>query len=143
MKDILGVLDMKWCRRGLIFVLLLGLLCSCNSMDRKTKGTEYSFAVVSAKDIPEELLRQINDQKQNPFQMSFLDENYLYVAVGYGEQNTGGYSIQVDSITDDGEKLQFVSHLIGPKEEENVRKKVSFPFIVIKMEKMDRDIIYQ
>ena len=112
-------------------------------MDRKTKGTEYSFAVVSAKDIPEELLRQINDQKQNPFQMSFLDENYLYVAVGYGEQNTGGYSIQVDSITDDGEKLQFVSHLIGPKEEENVRKKVSFPYIVIKMEKMDRDIIYQ
>jgi hypothetical protein len=123
--------------------MLLGLLCSCNSIHRETKGKEYSFAVVSTKDIPEEFLRQINDQKHNPFQMSFLDENYLYVAVGYGEQNTGGYSIQVDSISEDGEKIRFVSHLIGPKEEENVRKKASYPYIVIKMEKMDRDIIYQ
>ena len=78
----------------------------------------------------------------NPFQLSFLDEQYLYIVVGYGEQESGGFSIEVEGLKEDGNKIYIETNLIGPSADKIVKKKATTPYIVIKTEAIDKEIIY-
>ena len=66
---------------------------------RWKKVKDLEFAVVGEPEIPQEL-KQIIAQKQTaPFKLTYSDEQNLYIAVGYGVQPTGGYSISVNELT--------------------------------------------
>ena len=81
-------------------------------------------------------------QKENGFQISYMDEKYLYLAVGYGRQETKGYKILVKRLQEEGDKLYFETELKGPNEEKIVTKRASYPYIVIKTEAIQKDIVY-
>ena len=47
-------------------------------------------------DYPEKVKELIGENKAKEFQMTYQDAGYLYLMKGYGEQKTGGYSIQIE-----------------------------------------------
>ena len=40
----------------------------------------------------------VKEKRQNAFKLTYADAGYLYICTGYGKQDSGGYSITVDSL---------------------------------------------
>ena len=53
----------------------------------------------------QDFLKELEEKKINPFQMTYMDGEYLYIALGYGEQPTGGFSITIHGLYETGDKL--------------------------------------
>lgn len=133
-------------KKGII-VLTIGLtsllLVSCSSNKSKPdklKGLE--FTVVEDADVPEKLMDAINEKKSQPFKTTYSDEEYLYIAVGYGEKPTGGYSISVDEFYLTDNAIYVDTNLIGPSQEEFVSNAVTYPYVVLKTEFTDKRVLF-
>lgn len=133
----------KFIRAGFLSLLFLFVLTlsGCETVkEGGEKGKEQAYTVVPVRDCPEDFLKEIEKKKINAFQMSYEDGEYLYIAVGYGEQSTGGYSIKVQGLYEKGENLCMETSLVGPEEDDVVREKASYPYIIIKTERTEKDI---
>lgn len=65
-------------------------------------------------DIPEELQNDIEEKKAADFKMTYKDSEFLYIVRGYGEQETGGYSICIRDLYLTSNAIIFDTELIGP-----------------------------
>ena len=76
--------------------------------------------------------------------MTYSDGNYKYIVVGYGRQETGGYSIQVQEVYDTQNTICVSTALLGPakRESEQVRTQPSYPYIVIKIQNLDKTVVF-
>lgn len=127
----------------LLVALLSFLLVACNnkqSKPDKVKGLE--FTVVEDADVPDKLMEAIKEKKSQPFKLTFSDEEYLYIAVGYGEKPTGGYSIAVDEFYLTENAVYIDTNLIGPAEDEFVSNAVTYPYVVVKTEFTDKRVLF-
>ncbi len=106
------------------------------------KGKELDFTVCKEENIPKELKEIIYKKKEEPFQISFSNQAYMYYVVGYGTQPTSGYSILVQNIELKNEKIYVDTLLLGPGKNEKIEQKESFPYVVIKLEKREEDTVF-
>ena len=128
---------------GIFFVMLIFLAgCSVEKTDRE-KVRDLDFTIVEEDAIPEELQALIEENKQAEFKMTFDSEDAKYIIVGYGRQQTGGYSISVEELYLTGNAIYISTSLIGPSKGENVSEVESFPYIVIKMEYLEKNVVFQ
>ncbi len=131
-----------------LFFLCLPFLGGCVKKERAKEEKiniqkEIDFTICREENIPAELRDIINKKKENPFQISFCNEAYTYYVVGYGTQPTSGYSIVVRKIEQKNEKICVDTVLLGPrKNDDKIKKKESYPYIVIKLEKREEDAIF-
>lgn len=72
--------------------------------------------------------------------MTYDDGAYCYLAVGYGEQETNGFSIRVLGLYEKGEGICFETSLVGPEDDQVVSQKKSTPYLVVKTERTDRKV---
>lgn len=132
----------------LLGCLLAGiLLVGCSKMKgdagASDKVKDLEFTVVERAAIPEELAKLIAEKEKTPFKLTYNDGQSLYVAVGYGEQETGGYSIQVKSFYLGENAIYIDTELIGPSKEEQKGTEKSSPYIVIKTEFLEEPVVFQ
>ena len=116
--------------------------CAIEKTNR-TKVRDMEYHVVAEKEIPEELKAQIEEKKAADFKMTYETPEHLYIVRGYGEQATGGYSIQVTELYLSSNAVFFKSTLIGPRKGENAAKSPSYPYIVIQTEKVDKNVVFE
>lgn len=129
-------------RRLLLFfpVFMLVLLVGCGKgKEEYVKTGDAEYTVVEEAEVPTELLDIINGKKKNAFWLTYLAEDALYVARGYGEQPSGGYSIAVDEVYLSGTDLCIKTTLIGPAADEKVTTAVTYPFLVLKFQPMETE----
>lgn len=125
-------------------VLFSFLFIGCNQKTEEIKKIkDLEFTVVEEADIPEELLNSINEKKTTPFRMTYSNENYLYIVRGYGEQKSGGYSITVDELFLTENSIYFKSTLKGPGPKDLVTQVVTYPYIVVKTEFIDKKVVFE
>lgn len=121
--------------------LLLCSILALNGCQKKEKTSEklkpVDYTIVSEADIPEELSEIINERKEVPFQLTFSDQNFLYVVKGYGSQETGGYDIVVNDFYQNADNLCLDTELFGPTADEIIDSRISYPYIVLKTELID------
>lgn len=132
----------------LLGCLLAGiLLVGCSKMKEDAgageKVRDLEFTVVEREAIPEELATRIAEKEKTPFKLTYNDGQSLYVAVGYGEQETGGYSIQVKSFYLGENAIYIDTELIGPSKEEQKGTEKSSPYIVVKTEFLEEPVVFQ
>lgn len=126
----------------LAFAVFLCLGCSVQE-EGGEKIRDLEFEIVREKEIPEELMRVIESKKQQIFRLSYRDDGNLYIATGYGEQKSGGYSIQVRELYLAENAIYFDTELHGPQKEETVRPAKSYPYIVIKTQQRKEAVVFQ
>lgn len=127
-------------------VLLTIIMCiSGCGMKKETqeKVRDIDFTVVESEDIPGELKKVIEEQKDEEFRMTYGTKEYLYICVGYGEKETGGYSISVDELYLTKDAIYIDTNLLGPKKDEVVSKDKSTPYIVVKIEYCDNTVMFK
>lgn len=129
-----------------LFALLAAVLwlsgCSA-SKDKGERVRDLDFTVAGDLDIPEELKRLIAQKQQQPFKLTYSDEQNLYIAVGYGVQPTGGYSISVNDLYLTDNSIVINTELKGPEKGENAGNEQSFPYIVIKTGYLENPVVFQ
>lgn len=124
--------------------LLMGVLSGCSMMREDTKKVkDVDFTVVEEEEVPEELKTKINEQKDDVFRLTYEDSGYLYLAVGYGSQPTGGYSVTVNELYETNNTIQMKTGLLGPSKTEEVTQNVTYPYVVVKMESIDKKTVFQ
>lgn len=131
---------------GQLFLLglLMGILSGCSIMKEDTKKVkDVDFTVVEEEEIPEELKTKINEQKNDVFRLTYEDGGYLYLAVGYGSQPTGGYSVTVNELYETNNTIQMKTGLLGPSKTEEVTQNVTYPYVVVKMEAIEKKTVFQ
>lgn len=133
MKSLLGIL-------AAACVLLSG--CTLLS-EEKIKLRDLDFTVLSEEKIPEELKTILEEKKSAPFQITYTDKQNLYICVGYGEQETGGYSIAVEELYLTDANICVNTSLLGPDGSEKGEKSPSYPFIVLKTEFLEQTVIFE
>jgi len=137
-------------RRLRMILLLFGVMgssllftgCKSENTDIK-KIKDLEFTVVEDADVPEQLMQIINEKKKEPFKMSYSNADNLYIVVGYGEQPTGGYSISVDELFLTSNAVYIDTNLIGPSEKDYVTNAVTYPYVVVKTEFIDKSVVFK
>ena len=133
-------------RAGQILWILLLSLCIAGCGIRSMSGQEeqeLDYTVVKEENIPDEVRDILQEHKGEKFQMTYQSEDYLYIMVGYGLQNSGGYSIAVEGLTLAGEGICCETRLLGPDGVEELTTAVSYPYIVIKTEYRDAPVLFR
>lgn len=136
----------EWEKR-IISVFLVCLLCmsvvACGGKkDPMEKIKDWEFTVIAEDNVPEELLAMIEEKKAEPFKLTFQDQGFLYICVGYGTQQTGGYSIAVNDLYETANAIYVDTNLIGPGPEEKANTTPSYPYVVIKAEFTDKPVVF-
>ena len=127
---------------GFFTIILVIVLISvgCGAEKESSRGKDLDYTVVPTADCPADFLSDINKKKINPFQMTYDDGAYCYLAVGYGEQGTNGFSIKVLGLYEKGQGICLETSLVGPEEDQVVSQKKSTPYLVVKIEKTNRKV---
>lgn len=126
------------------WVLVVRILTACSvEKDDLEKVRDLEFTVVGEADLPEELRNVIGEKKLAPFKLTYTDEQNLYIVVGYGEQQTGGYSILIRELYLTENAIVADTELNGPESGEQTGVEKSYPYIVIKTEYLEEPVIFQ
>jgi hypothetical protein len=127
----------------LFLVLLVFTGCKAEKYEDGEKKEELDFSIVDADQTPQEVLDMVENQKQDPFKFSYTDGQNLYIVVGYGEKPTGGYSIQVSDLYLSDQAVVIETDLLGPSKEDVVTMALTYPYIVVKTEYIDKPVYYK
>lgn len=133
-----------WQKWFLVLLLLVFLLLGgCATQESEEKVKDLEFTVTKESELPEALRQQIEEKKEGTFQFTYSDNEYLYVAKGYGIQETGGYSISVEDCYLSKTAICVKTRLQGPAVGEEVAKAPSYPYIVLKLELREEEVLFQ
>ena len=126
----------------ILCMLVFATACEKQQEESAERGKDWDYTVVAVRDCPEDFLNALEEKKINPFQMTYMDGEYLYIALGYGEQATGGFSIAVRGLYEKGDKLCLDTELLGPGKDGTVQQKASYPYIILKTEKSEKEVVF-
>lgn len=132
----------------LMFILALSCLCvllqGCKIEEPKDKKVQdLDFTILRESEVPTDILDMIEDKKDEVFQFTKTSEPYTYLVVGYGKQNTSGYSIQVEDVYLGENAIYVKTSLLGPKKDEAVKEIETFPCIILKIEARNETVIFK
>ncbi len=137
---------MKWRGIGLLALCMwmAVLLSGCSGTgDGQGERKEIEFTVMESEKLPQELREAIEKNKAQEIRMTYTDGGFMYLIRGYGEQETGGYSISVSECTEDEERIYFDTRLIGPQEQKKHRDAPSYPCLVVKIEAREKEAVIE
>lgn len=129
----------------LLFAIIVSVagLIACEKEDEIKKIKDLDFTVVEDADLPGELKELIEEKKAEPFKISYSNKDNLYIAVGYGKQNSGGYSISVEELYLTNNAIYIDTNLIGPASDDVVSQGVTYPYVVVKLEYIDKRVVFE
>lgn len=126
------------------WVFLVRILTGCSvEKENQDKVRDLEFTVVGESDLPEELKNLIMEKKAAPFKLTYSNDQGLYIVVGYGEQPTGGYSIEVDELYLTENAIVIDTELEGPEKGEPTGVEKSYPYVVVRTEYLEEPVIFQ
>ena len=126
----------------LVCLMCMGVFACGKKQDTMEKIKDLECTVIAEDNLPEELFNTIEQKKANAFKITFEDKGFLYICVGYGTQQTGGYSITVNDLYETANAIYVDTNLIGPSPEEKSKTVESYPYIVIKTEFIDKPVVF-
>lgn len=131
------------CLCGILLACVLSLTGCTLLSEEKIKLRDLEFTVLGEEMIPEQLKTIIEEKKKAPFQITYTDNANLYICIGYGEQETGGYSIAVNELYLTDANICVSTDLLGPDAAEKSNKTPSYPYIVIKTEFLEQTVTFE
>ena len=135
---------------GMILAAVIACLtgCSGKTKDGNEKIKDIEFTVLGEENVPEELKQIIEEKKEKEFNVTYQDGDFLYICIGYGKQETGGYSITVNEMYLTANAIYVDTNLIGPDPENrelyHAQEKdgASYPYVVLKMQYLDKSVVF-
>lgn len=141
MKHIFRIRGAAVFAAGILF--LLGCILGGCTGKEEEKVKDLEFTVIGQNEIPKELADIIEQKKGAEFKLTYTDGGDLYIAVGYGEQQTGGYSITVPKLYLTENSIVIQTELQGPEQAGGEQAAPSYPYIVVKTPFVEEPVVFQ
>lgn len=126
-----------------IVSIMAAMLSACGGETEKEENrNNLEFTVVSEDRLPDELKEILDQKKESAFKLTYADEGYLYICVGYGKQESGGYSVTVNELYETDNAIYVNTNLLGPKAGRSPGTSPSYPYIVLKIEFRDKTVVF-
>lgn len=122
-------------------VILQG--CRCRIIPQEEEKRKVSFVIVSEECIPKALGDLIESRKEEEIRLTYVDGEDRYIIIGYGKQNTGGYSIYIKDLYATDNALYVDTCLLGPGKETKVKQVPSYPVIVLQISEMALPVVFK
>lgn len=133
----------KW-TAGILLIVMCCSLWGCSIEKVRAKdGVKPEYTVMKEEDFPDKVRELVEQNREKEFQMTYQDSGFLYLMKGYGKQETGGYSIQVQDLSLWDNAIHLETMLLGPEEGEELTGEPSFPCLVIKMKYREEPVIFE
>lgn len=116
---------------------------ACGGEKQAEKLRDLEFAVIGPDETPQELAQIIEEKKNDSFRLTYTSGNDLYIAAGYGKQETGGYSITVPELYLTDNSIIVKTELKGPGRSEPTGEEPSYPYIVLRTELLEEPVVFQ
>jgi len=127
----------------IIIAIAIIILISCKITGTSSKKvSDLDYTVVEDQDVPPELMKIIDEKKENSLRLTYSTKDYIYIVAGYGTQSTSGFGIRVNEVYLGQNAIYIDTNLIGPSKGEEVNKNETYPYIVIKIEKRDDPVVF-
>lgn len=136
----------KWTERliGILALFLIaGSASGCTLIPPEQERKEAGFVIVTEEYIPERLMELIELKKEQMMKLTYIDEGSRYIVIGYGKQESGGYSIAVKDFYATGNALYVDTCLMGPKKKPEKEKIASYPYLVLKTTELGLPVVFQ
>lgn len=146
-------------KRRIIFFLSALLLCqfvTACGMKKDKQRAEMEYTVCDETKLPDELRDIIEEKKNGVFKLSYVNNDGMYIAVGYGAHNRQNLSVIVEDVykTDNAiyvetnlyttDEINDISESDLASESDAIRagQPSMYPYIVIKCEKSDLPVVF-
>ena len=129
----------------LIILILVGMQiqgCKFKIIPEEQERREVEFVIVSEECIPEAVTALIEARKEEEIKLTYVDGEERYIIIGYGKQNTGGYSIYIKDLYATENALYVDTCLMGPSVESEPKKAASYPVIVLQISEMGLPVVF-
>ena len=138
-------------KRNISVVILLILVtagiqlqgCGFKIISEEEKKREIPFVIVSEECLPKELDSFIEQKKEKEIKLTYVDEKDRYIIIGYGKQNSGGYSIYIKDLYATDNAIYVDTSLLGPKEKSKQENRPSYPVIVLQISEMGLPVVFK
>ncbi|MBQ9989565.1 MAG: protease complex subunit PrcB family protein [Lachnospiraceae bacterium] len=127
----------------LIMFLLMTGIAGCTLVPEEQERKEAAFVIVTEAYIPERLLELIELKKEQVMKLTYVDEGSRYIVIGYGKQESGGYSIAVRDFYMTQNALYVDTCLMGPDKKPDKEGGVSYPYLVLKTTQLGLPVVFQ
>ena len=133
----------KW-TAGILLIVMCCSLWGCSIEKVRAKdGVKPEYTVMKEEEFPDKVRELVEQNREKEFQITYQDNGFLYLMKGYGKQETGGYSIQVQDLSLWDNAIHLETMLLGPEEGEELTGEPSFPCLVIKMKYREEPVIFE
>lgn len=135
-----------WVISALILSILIisGLQgCEFKIVPQEQEKKELEFVIVSEECIPEPVAILIEGRKEEEMKLTYVDGKDRYLIIGYGKQNTGGYSISIKDLYATENAIYVDTCLMGPAKKNKMKEVPSYPFIVLQIWEMGLPVVFQ
>ncbi|MCD8069228.1 MAG: protease complex subunit PrcB family protein [Lachnospiraceae bacterium] len=127
-----------------VCVCAITLLTACSVSEVNSgageKVEDLDYTILDEDRIPEELLPLIEERYEEAFQMTYTDNEYLYVCIGYGKQDNSGYTIVVNDFFLGENGVLVDTSLLGPAAGEERINETQYPYIVLRTEAFEEEV---
>lgn len=145
----------------MIAALLVMLLFFVGGCGEKKEGgrKDIEFTVCDETRMPQELLEIINEKKGKPFKLTYVNNNYLYIVIGYGEHDRKNLNVVVEDLYLTDKAIYVETNLLtsdmlkveethSGSDAENSGEIAAgtpsmYPYIVLKCEKYELPVIFE
>ncbi len=135
---------MKKVKLMVVAMVMILLMTGCEMMSmERVKLRDLEFVILSEEVLSEELKTIIEERKTEAFKLTYSDADALYICVGYGAQRGGGYSITVDELYLTEDAIYVETTLLGPDEGKSSKDVTSYPYIVIRTEALEENVVVE
>ena len=128
---------------GIFFFVVTQILGCEMQIVPQEERKEVSFSIISKECIPESLAKLIEERKDEEMKITYVDQGKRYIVIGYGKQNSGGYSIYIKDLYKTENALYVDTCLMGPKEKTKIQETTSYPMIVLRISEMGLPVVFQ
>lgn len=127
------------------FLLLFFIMstCGCTLIHiEEEPAMAVEYGIMKEAEVPKELLELIDERKKEEFEFTYLVGEDLYLVKGYGQQMTGGYSIQVREVSASSTTVFLKTSFLGPRQKPQ-HSEPSYPFIVVKIHNLNLPVQFE
>lgn len=130
----------------LAVLIILGMQiqgCEFKIVSEEQERREVEFVIVSEECISKEMQTLIESRKEEEMKLTYVEGENRYIIIGYGKQNTGGYSIYIKDLYATENALYVDTCLLGPKKGSNRKEVPSYPVIVLQISEMGLPVVFK
>lgn len=131
---------------GVMAVFVLGCIGFTGCLaegEENGKIEDLEFTVVGENDIPQALTDLIAKKRENPFKLTYADGQDLYIVIGAGPQEGGGYSIAVKELYLTENSIVYKTELMGPEKGEASGTDMSYPVLIVKTAFREEPVVFK